>query len=442
MKVVKKRIGLLLLAVTVIAVMAAILWPKPREAPQIITMPDGQKWQFIGTTYGTNHVMGSAVARLVNHLPPSAAKYARKLFGTRLGQITTQQTTEPSLCVWFRPLVTNLPVLAAWSSYPSITAKLADEQGVEGGTKPYVPWIANRAVSPLGIFQVVPRRSRELQLCFYRSFQAEPIREIDRVCFANPLYGRYPQWRPEPVPAVKHVGDLEARLENMVVTKYAGAWQVNSPNLEPLRKGDEAMMIFNLTPKSLLRTNDVWVVHGIELYDITGNRLRTVAASLALDRKLGSGNDYTISGILWPDEAAWRLRVEFKRAPPFAPDELITFKNLSVPKIGTTNGPVTTNTIDGTRVVLTCHAPLFRSINPGPDIFITVEAPGRAGQVALDFVELKTDTGERMGQGYSQEARVDVQMPRMSTNASTMNITFAVQKTRSVEFLVKPPGRK
>jgi hypothetical protein len=42
--------------------------------------------------------------------------------------------------------------------------------------------------------------------------------EIGRMRLPNPLYGRFPQWKPEPVPAVKFAGDVEVRLENFMTS--------------------------------------------------------------------------------------------------------------------------------------------------------------------------------------------------------------------------------
>jgi hypothetical protein len=98
------RLALALL-VCAIGVTAWLLWDRtPEGPPQIVTLPGGVQIQFIGTTYGTNHVLGSTAARLVNRLPLPAANFLRKQLGTSIGQIQTLGTSEPSLVVWFQTM--------------------------------------------------------------------------------------------------------------------------------------------------------------------------------------------------------------------------------------------------------------------------------------------------------------------------------------------------
>ena len=74
--------------------------------------------------------------------------------------------------------------------------------------------------------------------------------------------------------------------------------------------------------------------------------------------------------------------------------------------------------------------------------WIRVELPGKPAGVALDFLKITTDTGkvETAEAGYFAGDFDFVQcLQSIPSNAQTVDITLVVQKTRTVEFLVKPP---
>ena len=166
---------------------------------------------------------------------------------------------------------------------------------------------------------------------------------------------------------------------------------------------------------------------------------------------MSHGYRHAITGTLWPDEAAWRLRLELKRTRGYAPGETVTFRNVPVPKVGTTNLTPMTGFAGGMKLVLT-------EFERKPDITINamgigymasrirVELPTHPDGVALDFVEITTDTrekpvtcGETSSSPFDRAVLFAVLLKSIPAGVQTMDITWVVQKTRSVEFLVKPP---
>jgi hypothetical protein len=188
------------------------------------------------------------------------------------------------------------------------------------------------------------------------------------------------------------------------------------------------------------------------LSDATGNFIRT---SLGFSEKFGhpvqvrdaagnalprlpdeSGYRLAVMATLWPGEEAWRLKLDLKRARGFAPGDIVTFKNVPVPKVGTANVMPITNFVGGMELVL-------REFRRNPDrSWIRVELPAQPDGVVVDFVEITTDTGEKPaypGQAAGWPFGSILDLPSIPANVQTMDITWVVQKTRSVEFLVKPP---
>ena len=425
--------------VLLVAALVAFLAKGRSSAPQIVTLPNGQQYRFAGTTYGTNHVHGPILARLVERLPTAIAMRVKKSLGSRLGQVSSRHSVLPSLFFWFDPLGTNFP--AAGSSV-GVSAILVDAKGDTGGTQ-------SRANAPLQglMFWAVPRRGAVLELRLFRN-AAIPPAEVGRIRIPNPLYGRFPQWQPEPVPAVKMAGDLEVHLEHFLTL--------------PGRNGEEARTIFDFALKSASRgPKETWVIHSGELSDATGNHL---LLDLRETGEVKSRNLFT--GTLWPDETAWRLRLELKRIVPrllfepaeygFRPDEVITFTNVPVLAAGATNTLWRTNTIGGVQVVL-CEYVQEPSRSGGSGVNTTgrpkfhVECAGVQEGISLDFVAAATRSGQvldarprgrfPLGEPFRPaDCFLEVALLAPPPNAQAVDLTWVVQKTRSVDFLVNPPS--
>jgi len=95
-----------------------------------------------------------------------------------------------------------------------VCSKLADEHDVEAA---HSTGRGLRSTSGLWEFPVVPDAVRRCNCCFYRLTETSACpASLGRVRFPNPLYGRFPEWRPEPVPAVRKSGDLEVRLDSFM----------------------------------------------------------------------------------------------------------------------------------------------------------------------------------------------------------------------------------
>jgi hypothetical protein len=150
------------------------------------------------------------------------------------------------------------------------------------------------------------------------------------------------------------------------------------------------------------------------------------------------------SGLLWPGEVAWKLRIELARNAGLAPHELWTVRRAPWPERGKRR------TSSATRCGIDLRLEL--SADTGPDgvefIFAHVTAAKVQPGWRVDLISA-TDEHERalrvpaMG-WYAPLPREQpvhnslfhVPMPRRRPRF--VDLTFAVQRTRSVEFLVKP----
>jgi len=464
-----RLVGLaLVLLAAAVAVAVWVMWDRrPAGPPIILTMPNGEKYQFVGTTYGKKNVPPFFEAKLVNALPTRLANWARKYVGPQISQYNAGEKFDPPhLFIWFRrnvpastpgpPLTARLAVqegiegsfVLGNSGSIDPTARLADQGGVEAGLVDYSPAFESSLVWHYASFAVIPRRSRVLQLNLYPYGGG-----VGSISIPNPLYGKYPQWKPEPIPAVKRAGDLEVRLDDFMAVRQVGGGSTIKADGSlgiPYNPGTK----FDFSVRSSRGTNEVWGLQSAELGDATGNVLKAWYGSIPLEvqgfppPQLNEWAAYSQSfeGTLWPDEAAWRLKLELKHASGFGPEEIVTFKNVPVPAMGTTNNTPISKNAGGIQIVLTRFVRWPETMmNPrgGGQMasYITVELPGKPKGVALDFLSMKADAGkpEKYGSSEPDIFSYTVGVKSIPANAKTMDFTFVVQKTRAVEFLVKPP---
>jgi hypothetical protein len=453
-----------LAAVTIVAV--ALLWPTtPR---QFIVLPEGKKLEFVGVTYGTNHSRNVA-AGIISHLPARLADLILKHAGRLRDQLTSFQTTSPSLCIWFQfpespaSLKTNLP--------QGVFSELADDHDQRGGV--VLTMNPMKLARPLGVFSVLPRRSSVLHLHIYQNqFQQDPKKyELGQVTFPNPVFRQYPQWSAETMPVVKNLDGSHWQFDRVVslVPDRPVVFLQSSRVMMPGPQGygvtsrvepgyafePWTTCYYTLLPSQ--DSNSAWGVVGAELSDATGNVLSVpnpsedpVIGFMNPGQYRSSQNNqlsWNFPGTFWPGETAWRLRLDLKRLNNLSTNDLVTFKSVPIPDIGATNFAPITNWAKGVPVVLSrlTHQPATTNWNVAYMSSITVDGPDPGAGLVLDWLNLATPEGKPQfgasGRGLTRDGKFStyVSLYSIPTNSQTMDITLVVQKPRHVEFLFAPP---
>jgi hypothetical protein len=282
---------------------------------------------------------------------------------------------------------------------------------------------------------------------------------VGSIRFPNPAYGRFPQWQPEPLPTIKKAGNVQVRLDDVSTGRFISGKFIRRANgsnsdldLRTAEGGEVILTEFDVSLISPADSTESWVPQSTELSDATGNFINSVSYSTLLEgdglsrSKPSAKTGFTeyLPGTLWPDEPAWRLRLEIKRASGFAPEEFVVFKNVPVPPMGSSNDIPRTNDTSGVQLVLTRFGRSEAETNSNvisSSASIYVDLPSRSAGVAVDVIKVITDSGQalRVFGGGWHEANPSMVLQSIPTNAQTVDITMVVQKTRTVEFLVKPP---
>jgi hypothetical protein len=189
-------------------------------------------------------------------------------------------------------------------------------------------------------------------------------------------------------------------------------------------------------------TNEAWLVQPAELSDATGNRVQDDFCS-----RWSVTDEYHFGPALWPDESAWRLMLTLRRFRGYDSEEVLTFTNVPVPALGATNTLFRTNSIHGVPVVL--KQEFIREPDRAPVVLrgsmsathVVLELVNHPDGFVVDFVQLNADTGWKPRESSNRQTTnsAGVYLFSIPADVRTLDLTWAVQKVRTVEFLVKPP---
>jgi hypothetical protein len=188
-------------------------------------------------------------------------------------------------------------------------------------------------------------------------------------------------------------------------------------------------------------TNEIWRASGVVMSDATGNRVEH--ETFDTDNETG----YVVfSPALWTSEPAWKLDFEITRDAGFSPGELFTFHDVPLGALNATNRIGWTTNCNGVQVTLEQTARRERPRKPdywtpASEFELRLGVAGLTNDLLLDLISATTDVGPELGCYYLQSDGETNQLHHFNPpppGAKSASFTFAVQRSRRVEFLVKP----
>ncbi len=408
--------------------------PVPR-LPPAVTLPDGSTLRLVQVSYDRQHFQpGKWWHRFGRSLP---ATWHRRL---GLDTAPAMTTSEPSLGLWFaqEPAPPTGSGGGSWWDFG-----LVDEHGVEvpASSSHNYEFTPSGAAGPKQIgraFTAFPRRGATVGIRFYSRAPAGERTVVAAFDFPNPVRDKFPEWRPQPMPAVVKQGDLEISFQRLLV----GVNNHSKPGLPARGEEGHARADFQVTEAGV--PSEHWHPDGMELSDATGNHVKQNSWSADTSK----GNAYmTWRPYLWPGETAWKLRAEFmrKEKAAFTTNELIEVKGLALPAMDeVTELNLSTNRLGHTVRVLgvsngkgkfpgRTHS--MGGNHPRIEVEVTPELSGKR----LTVLSVRDDQGRKVesrgwGRGggsysFSYDPKAD---------AKSLDVMLVVQETIIAEFLVKP----
>jgi len=329
-----------------------------------------------------------------------------------------------------------------------------DEAGEECGGGFRAGAMSADGLFPIVAFPAHPRRNAELKLRVLgitgisSNFGLQTLAEY---VVPNPTPGRYPQWTPERFPITREDGNFSVTLTH---------WETGSPVPIGGRHSDAWMsrMFSGGLPGTQLRfqvnesgqtAETVWVPAAVTWSDATGNQwtqYQHPKDAFRTNAEIG----FSATGVLWPGEDAWKARVEFMRIRDFSAEELITLPPVAVPGESGTEEINTPFEVNGVVLQLKSlcggRARLpgkfqWSTIEGRVNVAVRCQAP-REGR-RLTLVQALDDRGRSAAWdpaplSDSPDVVFGLEVP---SGARQLSLTFAVARSRFVEFLAAPARR-
>src|SRR6266498_2534238 len=410
-------LGLLIL----VAAVTAIFWPSEKGfIGQPVRYSDGTTLTLKEVTYGTVHrYRGGFWERIISLLRRElGSKYA-----SRRDVLTTDR---PSVTFWFdRRGATSGDLV------------LCDESGF-GIVGDYSMMRLKPPISTMEgwAFAAWPRRQRTFTVRVYelgKGYGDDTL--LGEFTVRNPKPDNYPVWTAPPLPVRATNGDLSVNLFDLTAGVGHGSlkWKpALSPTVSQTRAG------FRVERNG--RPTKEWGIATVEASDATGNLIRRLGGtSFEPDAEFAELHPH-----LWPSESAWKLRVGFSQRSNFVASELWTLRGIPLTGAVLTNTLLTQTNLQGALLQYTGQESGARwgddqrfnfRVTPGrADYRVTlvraVDDNGREATVGASF-----EGGIYLGSGSKQDWGFGL---RLSTNATSLDLTLALHQTRYIEFLARP----
>lgn len=441
-----------LAALMLIVTAAVCLLIGQPPALQVSRLPDGSTLRLEAVTMGPQHrvVLGRYWQRLLAG-PLSPA------LGAGWGPTTCAfGPSSPSTAVFWLTRKSNFPM----NRCRAVAFDVSGDE-VEVTTGPFRSSLASGEEIWAWTLPAFPRRGPWLGLRIYFNAWAQPVAQF-RV--RNPSPGPHPTWKAPVPPVTTTCGSLSFTLDRLDTGQVA-------PSSAPAPYRDRHWTHAAFRVRERGRPTDRWEPVDITLTDATGNRIVPWEANRQQEQ---NESHLRFRGNLPTHESAWKLRVEFALVRQLTSDEQWKVDGVSVPKRWGSSQLTVASRNRGLRLrvnVVRIPYPYGRGNSP-VSLRVDAQAPALPSGVRLALVRAVDDRGrvsvidpgrrlsflsvaheyESAGLRVTRPGGSSMYAPlltpmgsyfvRTFADASTLDLTFAVVRSRFVEFLARPVERQ
>jgi len=325
---------------------------------------------------------------------------------------------------------------------------VADESGIVHLPKNYGIYLSLTTNFPSGRigdcrFDAFPRQATNLT--FYIHSVGGRKRNwvlVDSFQLPNPARGTFPIWPSETLPAVRRDGGLEFALTALQVRQ--GVTEYRPATVSTNDTGTK--LIFRVTTNGVPTVE--WQPESVQLTDSAGNLLYLWAR----DREVTEdGKGLFFASNLWldPTESAWRIKAEFSHKSNYVPEELVTITNVPV-KL---NVSIPHGSSQATFKGVTLNIEKISGWwNGREDALLEVKMEQRPATIMqqpenfrISLVKITDDRGQEVevakpprGYGVFGGSNSGIYGFVLPKESKSLNLTFAYQASRFVDFAVKP----
>jgi hypothetical protein len=430
-----KKIALWIgLCVLVAAIVAAVVYWQSR--PQVIIVRNGLKLTLVGVTYGKHHVFKGI-----------------KTGTSRVRGRTTLDTTNDTLVVWIESQYKSMqyPNYQLLIYDPAHTACVSAWQRTGNS-------IRNGLNVQGFVLDAFPRRGSKIVLRVADWGNGGGMRPAKgEFVISNPGPRSFPDWTPDALPNTQSDGDLDVTLTKCSWGKSELMFgNMNASPGDPMRNA--VSVVLHTEQGGNVVTN--WQPVAIVTSDATGNH--TGLNSWSNSRSTNGDASMSYQWGLWPEEKAWKLRVEMSRDSGFSNDEEWAISNLPVGKgdwsqLWNYNNnmrgmnhhaetPFAETTLQGVHLKIFPAIQLNQNVGMGNNQtlggFHIVADPGLPDGFRMSLIEATDENGHKLqtygfGPNGNGNGNYVFQLPDIR-NSKSLNLTIAIHQSRFVEFAVKP----
>ena len=407
----------------------AFLW---LHKTQTITLADGTKLTLLGVEYGKHHKFPAVKTK----------SGVRRNYG---GGPSSFDTTNATLVVWILQETKGNNQRYSWQ--PLIYDR-AETACVQSWPRNWNQAGVNRQVAAAQL-DAFPRHDRKFFLRVQSWDNHGQRVSKEQFVISNPArVASSPKWTPESLPDTQSDGDLDVTLTKLVTGVQSPYNRGNGvPRNDPSTKG--VQLDFDVQQKGQSATN--WSPVRVVTSDATGNSVQGWINAFNMN---GQESGYFYREGLWPDEPAWKLRLEFSRTSGFGNDEIWAVNDVPVQpgtqqdagnlwgNFGRTKPAFAEATVNG------IHVKLFPAIqysdpnNGGAQavsFYLKTDPDPEAEGMRLTVLQADDDQGRDLQSRGSSWGGGNYQYEYVNTrSAKALNLTFAIHKSRFVEFTAKP----
>jgi hypothetical protein len=437
------------LVAVLVLTFAAVVYLRAAQ-PQSVVLSDGSRLTVLDVTYGKKHTLAKSKVG------------GRKVNG---GSITT---SNDSVCVW----IEQQHPQNNWPNYQLLVFDTDNTGCARESARTFVnlsgrrkdwysnlpAWLAKFFGPAAGgrqndeimgfVFSAFPRRGDKINFRIQQWNNQNGQQDMSATAFSirNPApRGAYPKWVPEPLPVTQQDGDLQITLSRFETEANAmNPYGMSSKPNDPMSRG--VLAAFHVEQGGVLVTN--WQPIEIETTDATGNSMKS--RSWNSPRESDEEVMHYQWG-LWPEEPAWKLRVEMSRTSGYSSAETWTAPNIPL-KQGNMNDmfqqnrnnkPAAETTIGETQLELfppiQLTADSRRNFGNQMEGVFRVRFKTMPEGLRLNVVQISDDQNRPIEFGNwgwgGNEYRFSL---KHLGDAKSLNITLAVHPSRFVEFTAKP----
>ena len=415
--------------------------------PQVIALKDGTKLTLLGLTYGKHHVAPNSQA-----------------VGGNIWSGNSIDRTDETTVVW-------IEIEHDASRWPSYSLLVSDKTNTACITSHEITRCHVREGVEVHGFALnaYPRWEKDIALRIADAYGHELSKE--KFVMVNLQPRSFGNEKTKPLPNTQSDGDVEVTLTKLIAGAPLEPYRRQKSISQDDPKNKCVRIAFDFKQKGQSVTN--WYPWLVDISDAVGNHVQTSMQyqdnelirqhsismqGYALTYTYGTNDEYKgyyfLPG-LWPDEPAWKVRLEFTRNSGFDDDEILTLTNLPV-RSGTQKDhdeewswePGQTNLFLGDYTVNGIQLKLFvpilypSEINKGAkfiSVIMRANPDPEPKGMRITLLKATDDQGRELRSPFNPTAWLNCTFDFPNDrDTKTLNLSFALHKSRFVEFTVKP----